>query len=43
VLPEIRIGEFMIGGHYLISAILWSSAFALWLFGFLPLLRRPLA
>jgi uncharacterized protein involved in response to NO len=42
VLPEIQVGAFMLGGHYVLSAILWSLAFAIWLVGFLPLLRNPL-
>ena len=41
VLPEIGIGEFLLGPHYVVSALLWSSAFAIWLAGFLPLLRHP--
>jgi uncharacterized protein involved in response to NO len=42
VLPEIGIGSFLFGSHYILSASLWSSAFALWLIGFLPLFRHPL-
>lgn len=42
VLPEIGIGTFLAGSHYVLSALLWSSAFALWLIGFLPLLKHPL-
>lgn len=42
VLPEIGIGTFLLGTHYVLSAFLWSAAFAVWLFGFLPLLRHPL-
>jgi uncharacterized protein involved in response to NO len=42
VLPEIGIGWFLVGSHYILSASLWSSAFALWLIGFLPLFRHPL-
>lgn len=41
-LPEVGIGAFFFGQHYMLSASLWSSAFALWLLGFLPLLRHPL-
>jgi uncharacterized protein involved in response to NO len=41
VLPEIGIGEFLLGPHYVVSALLWSAAFAIWLAGFLPLLRHP--
>jgi uncharacterized protein involved in response to NO len=41
-LPEIGIGTFLLGGHYTLSASLWSAAFALWLVGFFPLLRHPL-
>lgn len=41
-LPEIGIGSFLLGQHYLASALLWSAAFAIWLIGFLPLFRHPL-
>jgi uncharacterized protein involved in response to NO len=41
VLPEIGVGTSLSGAHYALSATLWSSAFALWLLGFLPLLRHP--
>lgn len=42
VLPEIGIWPTWTGSHYGISALLWSSAFAAWLIGFMPLLRHPL-
>ncbi len=42
VLPEIGIGTFLAGRHYALSGMLWSSAFAFWLAGFLPLLKHPL-
>lgn len=42
VLPEIGIGRFLLGEHYILSAGLWSFAFAIWLAGFLPLLKHPL-
>ncbi len=42
VLPEIGIASFLLGGHYTLSGSLWSLAFAIWLAGFLPLLRHPL-
>jgi uncharacterized protein involved in response to NO len=42
VLPEIGVGSFLVGSHYILSASLWSAAFALWLIGFLPLFRHPL-
>lgn len=42
VLPEIGIATALLGTHYALSASLWSAAFAIWLFGFLPLLRHPL-
>ncbi|HMM89977.1 NnrS family protein [Bradyrhizobium sp.] len=42
VLPEIGIASFLLGGHYTFSGSLWSLAFAIWLAGFLPLLRHPL-
>ncbi|MCW5620429.1 MAG: NnrS family protein [Burkholderiales bacterium] len=41
VLPEIGIAAPLRGAHYTISAVLWSAAFALWLAGFLPLLKHP--
>ncbi len=41
-LPEIGIGAFLLGHHYVASASLWSAAFAVWLAGFLPLFRNPL-
>lgn len=42
VLPELGFAALTFASHYSVSAGLWSSAFALWLLGFLPLLRRPL-
>jgi uncharacterized protein involved in response to NO len=42
VLPEIGIGTPLLGAHYALSASLWSAAFGVWLFGFLPLFRHPL-
>lgn len=42
VLPELGFAEVMAASHYSISAALWSAAFALWLLGFLPLLKHPL-
>ncbi|OCK62126.1 NnrS family protein [Bradyrhizobium sp. LMTR 3] len=42
VLPEIGIGTFLLGKHYVLSGCLWSFAFAIWLVGFVPLLKRPL-
>jgi len=42
VLPEIGIGASLMGAHYALGAGLWSAAFAIWLAGFLPLLRHPL-
>jgi uncharacterized protein involved in response to NO len=42
VLPELGIAEALLASHYSISAALWSAAFALWLAGFLPLLKHPL-
>lgn len=42
VLPEIGIGTFLLGKHYVLSACLWSLAFAIWLAGFVPLLKHPL-
>lgn len=42
MLPEIGVGTFLLGEHYVLSASLWSAAFAIWLVGFLPLLKHPL-
>jgi uncharacterized protein involved in response to NO len=41
VMPETGIGAFLLGAHHVMSASLWSFAFAIWLFGFIPLLRHP--
>jgi len=42
VLPELGIGETLIGMHYAVAALLWSSAFGIWFIGFMPLFLRPL-
>ncbi len=42
VLPELGVAPMLLGSHYAVSAALWSAAFALWLAGFLPLLKHPL-
>ena len=42
VLPELGVGQELLALHYGLSAALWSAAFALWLHGFLPLLKYPL-
>ena len=42
VLPELGVGTSLLGMHYVLSAALWSAAFAVWLIGFLPLIRHPL-
>ena len=42
LLPEIGIGTSLLGQHYILSACLWSFAFAIWLVGFVPLLKHPL-
>ena len=39
--PELLPGLDPPGGHHLVAALLWSAAFAMWLAGFLPLLRNP--
>lgn len=41
VLPELGIAPALVGIHYAAGAALWSLAFAVWLHGFLPLLRNP--
>lgn len=42
VLPELGVGPSLMGAHYVLSTVLWSAAFGIWLAGFLPLLVRPL-
>lgn len=42
VLPELGIGGELTGMHYALAASLWSAAFGIWLFGFLPLFLKPL-
>lgn len=42
VLPELGFLNAGFGFHYMLSAALWSCAFALWLAGFWPLLRCSL-
>lgn len=42
VVPELGFASVSFASHYSVSAGLWSSAFALWLLGFSPLLRYPL-
>jgi len=42
VLPELGFAPDILTSHYNASAILWSAAFALWLLGFIPLLRCPI-
>ena len=39
VLPELGIGESVLGLHYQLSAGLWSASFAIWLIGFWPILN----
>ncbi|MCC6779155.1 MAG: NnrS family protein [Hyphomicrobiales bacterium] len=41
-LPELAGFPSFLGAHYLLSAALWSGAFAVWLTGFVPLLLHPL-
>jgi len=43
VLPELGIGESMLGPHYQLAAGLWSASFAAWLIGFWPILNSPKA
>lgn len=38
-----RKGTTFVASHYVISALLWSTAFAFWLAGFVPLLSAPAA
>lgn len=39
ILPELGIGESVLGLHYQLSAGLWSASFAIWLIGFWPILN----
>lgn len=41
-LPELGIGEVLLGPHYALGAILWAAAFGIWLHGFLPYFLGPL-
>ncbi|HMO28045.1 NnrS family protein [Enterovirga sp.] len=41
VLPELGIGSSLAGAHYVVASLLWSAAFAVWLWGFLPALLSP--
>lgn len=41
VLPEMGVGSSLAGAHYAAAALLWSGAFAFWLWGFLPALLSP--
>ena len=41
VLPELGLGAPAVGLHYAASAVLWSTAYGVWLAGFLPLLLHP--
>lgn len=43
VIPDIGLGTTFSAIHYVISALLWSTAFAFWLAGFVPLLSAPAA
>jgi len=40
-LPELGIGEALLGLHYALGAVLWALAFAVWLHGFLPYFLAP--
>lgn len=41
VLPELGIGEKMLGLHYQLAAGLWSASFTIWLIGFWPIFNNP--
>lgn len=41
VLPELGIGESLLGLHHALAAALWSASFATWLVGFWPILNDP--
>jgi uncharacterized protein involved in response to NO len=40
-LPELGLGDMLLGAHYGLAALLWASAFAMWLHGFLPYFLAP--
>lgn len=40
-LPELGIGDSLLGMHYALAALLWASAFGAWLHGFLPYFTAP--
>ncbi|HTM77973.1 MAG TPA: NnrS family protein, partial [Devosia sp.] len=40
-LPELGIGESLLGFHYGLAALLWAGAFGVWLQGFLPYFAAP--
>ncbi len=40
-LPELGVGEALLGAHYAIGAVLWALAFGVWLHGFLPYFLAP--
>lgn len=39
--PELGFGQGLLGAHHLIAALLWSAAFGVWLWAFLPMMLRP--
>jgi len=41
VLPELGIVEFLFGLHYAMAAMIWGTAFTVWLIGFLPFMLEP--
>src|SRR5690554_3458043 len=40
-LPELGIGESLLGLHYALAALLWAAAFGVWLHAFLPYFKAP--
>lgn len=40
-LPELGVGEALLGPHYALGAILWAAAFMVWLSGFLLFFTTP--
>ncbi|MBB3810596.1 NnrS family protein [Pseudochelatococcus contaminans] len=40
-LPELGIATFLFGVHYVLGALLWAAAFALWLHAFWPMMKTP--
>jgi uncharacterized protein involved in response to NO len=40
-LPELGVGDMLLGAHYGLAALLWAASFGVWLHGFLPYFLAP--